>query len=240
LGYCAALLLLNAGRVEAQTPYDVDLRLDLPVLGLGVSIGAAGFLEMRSTPACAPLCSTKGINILDRTAIHFNSDSSGRAADVLLYTILAAPLVLDAIDSPTFHDWLVDTLIVVQSVALTQTVAQLTKFAFQRYSPALYGGDASAAAAKEKDAARSFVSAHAASAFSVATAYTVTYWLKHPRDPMRFLVFAIGAALSLTTGILKVLAGAHFWTDVIAGGAVGLSIGVLVPLLHVSLDECHH
>lgn len=237
LGWAVALFVLSAGRVDAQTPYDVDLRLDLPVLGLAMSIGAAGLLEMDSTPACAPHCSSKGINFLDRTAIHFKSDSAGLAADVLLYTLLAAPLLLDTIDSPTFHDWLVDTLIVVQSFALTQTVAQLTKFAFQRYSPSLYAGDESVTAVHDKDAARSFISAHTASAFSVATAYTVTYWLKHPNDPMRFVILAVGAALSLTTGVLKVLAGAHFWTDVVAGAAAGLSVGVLVPILHLALDD---
>lgn len=34
------------------------------------------------------------------------------------------------------------------------------------------------------------------------------------------------------TGVARVEAGKHFWTDVLAGAAVGAAVGLLVPVLH--------
>ena len=68
---------------------------------------------------------------------------------------------------------------------------------------------------------------------AATTAFSVTYFLRNPDDPLRWLVLGSGIALSLGVGILKVYAGHHFWTDIAAGALVGASVGVLVPILHV-------
>jgi membrane-associated phospholipid phosphatase len=218
----------------AESPYTLDLHVDLPLFGIGAAVGLAGLLESAPLPACAPACPSTNINALDRTALHFRSDASGTAADIMLAALLVMPVVLDAFDSDSFTAWFKDTFVIAQTLMLTQGITQLTKFAVDRNSPALYDRDPSLAALRDSDASRSFFSAHTASAFAVTTAFTVTYWKRHPKDPMRFVVLALGAVLSLTTGTLKVLAGAHFWTDIGAGAVLGASMGVLVPTLHTS------
>jgi membrane-associated phospholipid phosphatase len=50
--------------------------------------------------------------------------------------------------------------------------------------------------------------------------------------PLRFAVAGIGAALSIGVAVLKIIAGYHFITDVVAGALVGAGVGTLVPLLH--------
>lgn len=40
------------------------------------------------------------------------------------------------------------------------------------------------------------------------------------------------AILPALTGITRVKAGKHYWTDVITGYAVGALVGTLTPLLH--------
>jgi membrane-associated phospholipid phosphatase len=232
LAGCLVVWLTTSATASADSPYKLDLPVDIPILVLGGAVGFAGFIESSPLPTCAPACSPSHINALDRTAIHFKSNASGAAADVLLALALTVPVVLDGIDTGT-KGWFDDTFVFAQALLLTQGITQLTKFAVHRKSPALYGGDASLTALKDTDADRSFFSAHASSAFAVTTAFAVTYWLRHPDDPMRFVVLVVSAALSLLTGTLKVLAGAHFWTDVVAGAAVGGSVGMIVPLLHV-------
>lgn len=39
-------------------------------------------------------------------------------------------------------------------------------------------------------------------------------------------------ALAATTASLRVVAGKHFYSDVIVGSAIGTAIGATVPLLH--------
>jgi membrane-associated phospholipid phosphatase len=228
----AAGACLAHSTVSAQSPYTLDLPIDIPLLGLGAASSVAGFVGNKDLPICAPYCPSSEINVIDRNAIHFHSDAAGAAADYLLPVLFVVPAVLDAFDSH-MHGWWTDIFIFVQTVLLTEAIGQMTKFAVHRDSPALYGGQPSTTAVHDSDAARSFFSTHTASAFAVTTSFTVTYWLRHPDDPMRFIILALGAALSLTTGVLKVAAGAHFWTDVAAGAVVGASMGVLVPLLHV-------
>ncbi|HEX4352029.1 MAG TPA: phosphatase PAP2 family protein [Polyangiales bacterium] len=218
--------------VHADSPYTLDLRVDLPVIALSGSIALAGFFDS-GLPACAPNCSPARLNVIDRSAIHFRSNTSGAIADVALPLVLLAPVVLDYFDSGVAADWLKDALVMVESLAVDQTFTQLTKFAVRRNSPALYSGDSHLTALHDTDAARSFISAHTSSACAVTTAFAVTYWLRHPDDPLRYLVLGAGIGLSLAVGILKVLAGAHFWSDVGAGALVGGSVGVLVPMAHI-------
>ena len=58
--------------------------------------------------------------------------------------------------------------------------------------------------------------------------------LKHPEAPIgaKVAVFASSYAVAGTVAVLRVVAGRHFWTDVLVGSAVGITIGTLVPLLH--------
>jgi len=68
--------------------------------------------------------------------------------------------------------------------------------------------------------------------FAAVTAFAVTYWLRHPDDPLRWVVLFAGQALALGVGFLKIEAGYHYPTDIMVGALVGSSIGVLVPMLH--------
>jgi len=128
--------------------------------------------------------------------------------------------------------WLTDTTVGLQSLMLTQATVQLTKFAIDRGAPILYDPNVSLEERQGRDASRSFISGHTATAFNAATTYSVTYWLRHPRDPWRWVVLAATHSVALAAGMLKIEAGYHYPTDIIAGALVGSSIGLAVPLLH--------
>lgn len=87
------------------------------------------------------------------------------------------------------------------------------------------------------DAVRSFYSGHTTTAFTAATAFTVTFWLRHKDSPLRWVVAAISAIAATSVGLLKIEAGYHYPTDVIAGALTGIGVGALVPLLHVAEEE---
>lgn len=65
----------------------------------------------------------------------------------------------------------------------------------------------------------SFPSAHATSAFAVATAMTRV-------DPLGALAFALAFALALGRPYL----GMHYPSDVLAGAVIGVILGLVVPL----------
>jgi membrane-associated phospholipid phosphatase len=231
LWWCLVLFFVPMS-AKAESPYSPDLRVDFSVIALSGSIALSAFFD-QGLPACAPNCSPSRLNTIDRSAIHFRSNTSGSLADLILPLVLLAPVALDYVDSGNTSDWLKDVLVMVESLAVDEAVTQMTKFAVRRKSPALYSGDPNLTALHDTDATRSFISAHASTASAVTTAFAVTYWLRHPNDPVRYLVLGVGIGLSLAVGMLKVFAGAHFWSDIGAGAIVGSSIGVLVPMAHV-------
>jgi hypothetical protein len=220
---------------EPDDVYQLDLRIDIPVVALSAAISLGALLKRSELPACAPSCNSAALNFLDRPVIHYHSHASSVAADIMVTLMLTVPVILDAFDA-RFQPWMKDVFIMGEALFATQAVAQLTKFSVERYSPVLYSGDPNRLALHDFDATRSFYSAHAASAAAVTTAFTMTYWLRHPHDPWRFVVLVAGAALSFATGAFKVAAGEHFWTDVIAGSVAGAATGVLVPVLHIASD----
>jgi membrane-associated phospholipid phosphatase len=232
----APLLLvgLAPASAAADSPYTLNLRVDLPLIALG---GAGSMTALIEVPpaACLPDCSPDGINALDRTALGHYSASAYTAANVGVAALMLTPLVLDGIDSGG-DGWIEDTAVFAQALLLTQTMTQLLKFAVRRPAPLVYDPDVPDSAKRGRDASRSFISGHTSMAFAAATSYAVTFWLRHPDSAARWVVIGAGAAVALAVGLLKVAAGYHFWTDIAAGALVGAGTGALVPLLHAHSD----
>ncbi|MDH4351139.1 MAG: phosphatase PAP2 family protein, partial [Gemmatimonadota bacterium] len=111
-----------------------------------------------------------------------------------------------------------------ESLVWSTAASELLKAGVGRPRPVLYTLQAPQAALAT-DNLRSFPSGHASAAFAVATAY----WLAR-RDltgsPGAAGWAAVGAAA--TVGVLRVVAGKHFPTDVIAGALLGIAGGVAV------------
>jgi membrane-associated phospholipid phosphatase len=230
----AVLLGIGIGRTSraaAQSPFELDLRIDLPVLGLGLAGSSMALIEA-DPPACFPSCDASRINALDRTALGFYSQGARTAADILVFSAVGLPLLLNALDSGG-NGYAEDTVVYAEALLLTQALVQLTKHGVRRRAPLVYDPDSPRDAVTSRDAGRSFISGHTATAFASTTAYSVTYFLRHPDSPARFAVLGTGLALSIGIGILKVLAGYHFWTDIAAGALVGTSVGALTPFLHL-------
>jgi hypothetical protein len=211
--------------------YELDPRIDLPLLGLGLAGTTAGFLEV-PPPACLPDCEVPDQMLaLDRTAIGKHSRSSGHIADGLSIAFLVGPPVWSALD--TGGDGLFEDVVVhTETLLLVQGLNQIVKFAVQRPGPYAYDTSLPPEQRSGPEAARSFWSGHTSTAFASATSHSVTYWLRHPRDPWRFTVIGTNMAAATAVGLLVYDAGWHYPTDIVAGALAGMSLGLLVPVLH--------
>jgi hypothetical protein len=213
------------------SPYALDWGIDAPLFGLGLAGVSMNFVEV-APAACLPRCEAPGdMNALDRRALGKYSPGAHTAADVMVAALLAAPQLLNLADSRG-RGWFEDTAVALQALMLTQGAVQLTKFAVRRGAPILYDERVPIEEREGRDASRSFISGHTATAFVAASSYTTTYWLRHPDDPWRWVVLAGTHSLAMAVGLLKVHAGYHYWTDIGAGALLGSSLGVLVPMLH--------
>lgn len=224
-------LLCSASQTRAESPYELDWAIDLPVVGISTAMAMAAFVELEP-PSCLPTCSADGINDFDRVALGKYSPGARKAADVGVVALLALPVALDAVDSGG-EGWLEDSFVFGETILLTQGLTQLTKLAVRRKAPFVYDESVPIEVRRDSpDASRAFWSGHAATAFAAATVASVTYWHRHPDSPWRWVVLGLSGAAATTVSVLKFEAGYHYPTDLLAGAAVGTGMGVLVPELH--------
>jgi undecaprenyl-diphosphatase len=118
-------------------------------------------------------------------------------------------------------------LAVILSVVLTQAVVDLTKIVVARPRP-----EANQALAEASGA--SFPSAHSATSMAL---YAMLAFLvaRECRGAWRIAIAACGAAIVVSVGFTRILLGAHYPTDVLAGWMVGGAVVVGSWLLAVRL-----
>jgi membrane-associated phospholipid phosphatase len=173
----------------------------------------------RDSAPCAP-CDRASLPAIDRWALHEHRPVWGAASWVVLGGLLVAG-VADVASQDLGRPYLTG---LVESLVWTAAVTEVLKAGVGRPRPVMYTARAREAA-NGQDNLRSFPSGHASAAFAVATAY----WLAR-RDlngePGVAGWSAAGAAA--TVALLRVVAGKHFPTDVLAGALLGIAGGVAV------------
>ncbi len=124
-------------------------------------------------------------------------------------------------------------VIVFESTVLSAATVQGVKFFVARERPyARYGhGDGTATySLSDRDSHLGFPSGHAALATSLGVSLAMTASLQDSRAAP--WLWGAAAAMSISTGALRMIAEKHYFTDVAAGALLGAASGVLVPLFH--------
>jgi membrane-associated phospholipid phosphatase len=124
---------------------------------------------------------------------------------------LALGVLLAVLDPANREGWLICAVLGPLAIGLNFAV----KLAVRRPRPVLEGLPPLGGA----PSSLSFPSAHATSSFAVATAMTRV-------DPLGALAFLLALALALGRPYL----GMHYPSDVLAGAALGVALGLVVPL----------
>jgi membrane-associated phospholipid phosphatase len=207
--------------------------IDLPTFGVATALASIAFLESPDAH-CLPDCSSEDINRFDALVLGFHDETVHTIADVWVLTMVGLPYVLD-LAFWQGDGWFDDAAVMLEALLVAQALTQLTKVAVGRYAPFVYDDRVPDDVRRNGDSTRAFFSGHTVTAFTAAASFTTTFFLRHPESPWRWVVLGLSAALATTVPILKIFAGYHFLTDVIAGALVGVSVGTLVPILHSEL-----
>jgi membrane-associated phospholipid phosphatase len=220
---------------EKPSPYRFRLSLDAPLVGLSTAGALVAFVEPNPPSClddCEPPASMPGI---DERVLGRHSPRSHSAADLTVLALSIVPHVANAVvTGPTNRAWFEDAAITAEAILFAQALTQVTKVAVGRQAPIVYDETVPLEERTSRDAVRSFWSGHTATAFAAATSFTVSYWLRHSRDPWKWVVLATLESAALSVGLLKIRAGYHYPTDIAAGALCGISSGLLVPFLHTS------
>lgn len=124
-------------------------------------------------------------------------------------------------------------VIVFESTVLSAATVQGVKFLVARDRPFdhyAHGDGTQAYNLTDRDSHLSFPSGHTALATSLGVSLAMTASLQDSRAAP--WLWGAAAAMSISTGALRLIAEKHYFTDVAAGALVGAASGVIVPLLH--------
>jgi len=182
-------------------------------------------------PETCRWCEPSSIDRSVRNAVVWNDTARANSLSNLDTYVLAPAVgigLLIAVD----HDagwgrFLDDVIPVAASVAVSQTVTLMIKLGAGRRRPEAEFGEPGRVAASSDNL--SFVSGHSSLGFVItASSGLVCHWRHYWTEPY---VWGAGIALSLSTEYLRMGADKHYLSDVVAGGAVGLASGLLIPRL---------
>ncbi len=229
----AALLSLGLLALADRPAQAQELALDPLKDGilLGVGLPAAGLTEYfvrTSTRDVLGVPDRSDVNAFDRLALFHYSSGLDTAGDVLLVATALAPVTYGFFLQPS--QMFTAGVIYVETIAFADAAKNAFKLAIARYRPYMYSGGASGVDSSEND--QSFLSGDSTIAFAAATATVYLFASYFPGSPW-FVPLTAGAyGLATLTAALRVAAGMHFMTDVIAGAVLGTAIGYAVPYLH--------
>lgn len=168
---------------------------------------------------------------IDRGAIDNNSSSAKTASDLLLYSSFALPLSC-YLSHGVDNEGLAMAVMFIEAVIITDVFNTSIKAISKRYRPYAYNENVSLAEKIGGGTRLSFLSGHtsisAAMSFLSAKALTST----NPEGKWNNYIWAAAVTIPAVTGYLRVRAGRHFPTDVLAGYILGAGVGLLIPELH--------
>jgi len=235
--FAAAVAPAAAAAQDGRSPYHVHWVADASLTGAAAVAWVVPSLltDQLVTPSCP--CDASELNALDRGVAGIDRPGPALASDLLVGTLYPLGFALDALDvgshGEAFTSWAQDAMVMAEALAINGALSALLKVAADRPRPLTYGKAADDPALHDRGNFVSFYSAHTAGAFAVGSSYAFTFAHRHPDSPARYAVYAAALALGSTAGLLRVVSGRHFPTDVLVGAVAGSAIGLLVPWLHL-------
>jgi membrane-associated phospholipid phosphatase len=227
-----------SAQAEDTGEYHLDLIKDsaLTVSGLSFVLIGSGLISHVHAPD--PSALERGdIPGIDRIALDRNSKRAGNYSNITLEVcsflpFLTAASVLSGGENKSTRQAIAVLAMYAESSLLAGGLTQIAKGAFHRSRPYAYDHSFPLASRETRDSSLSFFSGHASTAFNGAVFACSVYQRQHPQSKLIIPFWAFGLSTAAATAFLRVEAGVHFPTDVVAGAAVGSFTGWLVPRLH--------
>lgn len=186
------------------------------------------------TPSDIDNLSKDDVNGFDRWVWSNWSPDAATASDLFLYGNLTLPLTL-LLSSEIRGDAGLVGWMYLETLMLTSAGMLLSKALVGRTRPFAYNPDVDIEdKIMDNDARKSFYSGHTALAFSSAVFFSKVLSDYYPESRWIKVVWGGSLGVAALVGFLRMQAGKHFPTDVLAGAVMGGVTGYLVPFLHES------
>jgi membrane-associated phospholipid phosphatase len=238
-GLLAASLSTVTASAQTAEPFPYRFRAgwDVAFTVSGVAMFATDILVTKEveplTPEQVRALNPQTVGSIDRWATRKYSTVARKASDILLWTMMVAPLTLMA-TSPGNDEPLLIGAMYAEAQLFQSGLVFMLKSLVARTRPFVYNDNPEIPPESKLIvyARRSFPSAHAATSFTSAVFMGTVYSTLNPGSSAIPWVWAGSLTAAGLAGTFRTLGGQHFATDVLAGAAIGALTGWLVPKLH--------
>jgi membrane-associated phospholipid phosphatase len=221
--------------VLAQSPYRLDAVGDGIFSGASIGLLTFGRVKYKKiqplTMEEINKLSREDLFGIDRPATYQHSIISKKWSDYALRTSFVMPFSMLAGDRSR-KDFGRAGLITLETILLNTALTDVAKVLARRTRPLAYNESYGMHEKMMRNTRTSFFSGHTS---SVAAMYFLTaklYSDYYPDSKIKPVVWTVAVLVPAATGYLRIKAGKHYFTDVLAGFVVGAAVGLLVPELH--------
>lgn len=228
-----------------SSPFKLNLALDLSLLGTGSALTGGTFLAKKfitNQTYDGTFFDINSVNAFDRWAMKPYSESIHKAGTAVCLFTAASPFVIIAGQTVCGNFPLEELLtfgtMYVESFLFSHGIKESLKICVRRVRPYMYfDSEKPEDKLSDGDWQYSFPSGHTTFAFMGASFAISTFAYYFPKSSWRIPVACLSFGLAGTTAALRMMSGNHYFSDVLAGAAIGSLCGWFVPFLHNKIGQ---
>jgi len=220
---------LLSANVKAESVFSLDLKTDILLSTLAMGVFASS-LFIETPPSHIPYSLNRSdVNPFDRSFMFTSYNRTIRYISTTTMVSMAAFLPASAV----LYDFNMNRLITygvmyTQATFLAYGIRILLRNNITRFRPYDHDGKVLGSNSRHD----SFPSGHTTVAFMSATFFATTFSMDNPDSRWKWPAIVGSYALAACVGAMRITSGMHFFTDVLAGAAIGSLFGWVVPYLH--------
>ncbi|MFT7032054.1 MAG: membrane-associated phospholipid phosphatase [Cyclobacteriaceae bacterium] len=236
--------LCKNGKHSESRPYTLSLKQEVPFIITSALSLSAGFIAQAANNERflnigeINQLNKQGIFSFDRSAVGNNSEKAATYSDFFKFSMTLLPIYFVS-NHHTKEDIWPLVAMSLEVLSTTYGLTNLAKNVVRRPRPFNYNDEVPLEKKLTPDAKRSFFSGHTSNtaAFTFFMAKVVTDYHPNMKKGLKTAMWGGAVLIPATTAYLRVKAGRHFPTDVIAGYVTGALVGFLIPHLHKKKDK---
>ncbi len=228
--------VLDSSETKYSSPFFINPGIDGTIILLAGTISLVPVLVEDEIPYKKEAdLDRNNINSFDRSAADYDNEHLSLVSDACSAIVPLGVYGLTFLyDKENRRDEFIEDLVIMtESFAVSGALYQVVAHSIQRPRPYMYREESSQRRGSSWDYS-SFYSGHTANATALSISAAYIHSVRYPQSPYSGLIWGTAICGNLGVGVLRVMSGNHFWTDILMGFSTGAGIGLLVPMLHRS------
>ena len=222
-------------KTASEHVYNIKPWIDIPATVVFAGFSVNGFRVIYGRDALSEATvlalNKNDVNSFDRPVTENYSEKAKATSDYFFYGSMPLPLFL-LLDKDIRKDGARVGLLYVQALGFTGVFYTGGAMIANRYRPITYNPNVPMDVRTSGGNKNSFPGGHPALVATSTFFMAKVYADYHPEMRHKWVLYTLAGGVSLTTAYLRLKAGYHFKTDLIAGVLFGAMSGVLVPTIH--------